>query len=100
MQEVSSTTSTSPFSTGLPALYIISFLSGISMGLFTPFISTLMAQHQVDDVWIGANSTVYFLSITLTAPFVAKILRQLGLRKTMMLPTATFFSSTSLTTSW
>ncbi|WP_341529631.1 MFS transporter [Nostoc sp. UHCC 0302] len=85
MQEVSSTTSTSPFSTGLPALYIISFLSGISMGLFTPFISTLMAQHQVDDVWIGANSTVYFLTITLTAPFVAKILRQLGLRKTMML---------------
>ena len=85
MQEISSKASTSPFSTGLPALYIIGFISGISMGLFTPFISTLMAQHQVDDVWIGANSTVYFMSITLGAPLVAYILRQLGLRKTMML---------------
>ncbi|MCC5615728.1 MFS transporter, partial [Nostoc sp. CHAB 5836] len=81
MQEISSKASTSPFSIGLPALYIIGFISGISMGLFTPFISTLMAQHQVDDVWIGANSTVYFMSITLGAPLVAYILRQLGLRK-------------------
>ncbi len=85
MQEFSSTQSTSPFSGGLPALYVISFLSGISMGLFTPFISTFMAQHQVNDVVIGANSTLYFLSITLGAPLVANVLRQLGLRRTMML---------------
>lgn len=85
MQEISSKVSTSPFSTGLPALYIIGFISGISMGLFTPFISTLMAQHQVDDVWIGANSTVFFLAIALGTPLVAKILRQLGLRQTMTL---------------
>ncbi|MCL6754112.1 MFS transporter [Nostoc sp. CCCryo 231-06] len=85
MQEISSKVSTSPFSTGLPALYIIGFISGISMGLFTPFISTLMAQHQVDDVLIGANSTVFFLAIALGTPLVAKILRQLGLRQTMTL---------------
>ena len=85
MQEFSSTQSTSPFSVGLPALYIIGFLSGISMGLFTPFISTFMAQHQVDDVWIGANSTVFFLVIALGTPLVAKILCQLGLRRTMTL---------------
>jgi MFS family permease len=85
MQEISLKVSTSPFSTGLPALYIIGFISGISMGLFTPFISTLMAQHQVDDVWIGANSTVFFLAIALGTPLVAKILRQLGLRQTMTL---------------
>jgi len=85
MQEIPSTTSNSPFSAGLPALYVVAFLSGISLGLFNPFISTLMAQHQVSDVWIGANSTVYFLFIALGTPLVAKILRHIGLRRTMML---------------
>ncbi|MBD2531813.1 MFS transporter [Nostoc flagelliforme FACHB-838] len=85
MTELISTKSNSPFSTGLPALYSIAFLSGISIGLFNPFISTLMAQHQVDDLWIGANSTVYFLVIALGTPFVVKVLPKLGLRKTMML---------------
>lgn len=85
MQNVTSTTSSSPFSTGLPALYVIAFLSGISLGLFNPFISTFMAQNQVNELWIGANSTVYFLMIALGAPLVAKILHQIGLRKTMML---------------
>ncbi|MBR8838426.1 MAG: MFS transporter [Stigonema ocellatum SAG 48.90 = DSM 106950] len=85
MKEFTATKSNSAFSTGLPALYVIAFLSGISIGLFNPFISTLMAQHQVDDLWIGANSTVYFLVIALGTPVVAKVLRQIGLRKTMML---------------
>jgi len=85
MQKITSATSSSPFSTGLPTLYAIAFLSGISMGMFNPFISTLMAQHQVDDVWIGANSTVYFLAIALGTPLVAKMLRQIGIRRTMML---------------
>ena len=84
MTECTSTQSNSPFSTGLPALYVIAFVSGISIGLFNPFISTLMAQHQVEPLWIGANSTIYFLVIALGTPLVAKILRQLGLRKTMI----------------
>jgi MFS family permease len=70
---------------GLPALYIITFLSGISIGLFNPFISTLMAQNQVEDIWIGANSTVYFLAIVLVTPTVAKALHKFGLRITITL---------------
>ncbi|MCF2149632.1 MFS transporter [Desmonostoc muscorum LEGE 12446] len=76
--------SDSIFSNGLSALYIISFLSGVSLGFFNPFISTLMAQNQVDDILIGANSTVYFLVIALVTPFVTKLLRKFGLRKTMI----------------
>ncbi|MEQ8971996.1 MAG: MFS transporter [Coleofasciculus sp. C1-SOL-03] len=85
MNQLISPQSKSPFSPGLPALYSVAFLSGISLGLFNPFISTLMAQHQVDDVWIGANSTVYFIFIALGTPLVSKILRQIGLRRTMIL---------------
>ncbi|WP_242072119.1 MFS transporter [Nostoc sp. FACHB-110] len=73
------------FSRGLPAIYIISFLSGISLGIFNPLISAFMEHNQTDDVWIGANSTVYFLFITLATPFVAKLLRSLGIRRTIML---------------
>jgi MFS family permease len=85
MPENSSNSSSSPFATGLPALYAVAFLSGLSLGLFNPFISTLMAQNQINDVWIGANSTVYFLVIALGTQPVARILRQIGLRRTMML---------------
>lgn len=77
--------SNSPFSLGLPALYAVAFLSGISLGLFNPFISTFMAQHQINDVIIGANSTVYFLTIALFTPLVAPILSRIGLRRTMIL---------------
>ena len=67
------------------SLYVIGFLAGISIGLFNPFISTLMAQHHVDDIWIGANSTEYFLAIALGTPLVAKLLGRIGLRWTMIL---------------
>ncbi|NJO59429.1 MAG: MFS transporter [Richelia sp. RM2_1_2] len=72
------------FSNGLLALYIIAFLTGISLGFFNPFISTLMAQNKVNEIYIGANSTVYFLVIALVTPFVPKILRRFGLAKTMI----------------
>lgn len=80
-----SKTADSPFATGLPALYIVGFLSGISLGLFNPFISTLMKQNNINDIIIGANSTLYFFIIAIGTPLVAKILRKIGLRKTMML---------------
>jgi MFS family permease len=73
------------FTEGLPALYAIAFLAGISIGLFNPFISTFMTEHQVNEVWIGANSTIYFLAIALGTPLVPKVLRQIGLRRTMIL---------------
>lgn len=50
----------SPFSVGLPALYLVAFLSGISLGLFNPFVSTLMKEKGYDNIVIGANSTLYF----------------------------------------
>jgi MFS family permease len=78
-------TADSPFATGLPALYIVAFLSGISLGLFNPFISTLMKQNNINDIVIGANSSLYFFVIAIGTPLVAKILRKIGLRKTMML---------------
>jgi MFS family permease len=43
-----------------------------------------MEQQHIDDVWIGANSTVYFLAIALGTPFVEKLLRRIGIRRTMM----------------
>ncbi|MDJ0845616.1 MFS transporter [Crocosphaera sp.] len=74
----------SPFGPGLPALYIVAFLSGISLGLFNPFISTLMKENGFDDIVIGLNSTLYFFITAIGSPLVAKILRKIGLRKTMM----------------
>ncbi len=72
------------FSNGLLTLYLIAFVTGVSLGFFNPFISTLMAQHQVNEIWIGANSTVYFLVIALVTPLVPKILAKFGLGKTMI----------------
>ncbi|GAB1543991.1 hypothetical protein NUACC21_66670 [Scytonema sp. NUACC21] len=98
--------SNSPFSTGLPALYIIGFLSGLSMGLFSPFISTLMSQHKVPEMLIGANSTLYYLAITLGTPVVAKMLPRVGLRRTMMFGlglmglTAPLFTMTTEVSLW
>ncbi|KYC40437.1 MFS transporter [Scytonema hofmannii PCC 7110] len=98
--------SNSPFSTGLPALYIIGFLSGLSMGLFSPFISTIMSQHKVSEILIGANSTLYYLAITLGTPVVAKMLPRIGLRRTMMFGlalmglTAPLFTMTTEVSLW
>ena len=84
MQKTSFISSDSPFSKGLPALYAVAFLSGLSLGLFNPFISALMTQQGISDLWIGANSTVYFFTIAVGTPLVAKLLRRIGLRKTMI----------------
>jgi len=95
-----------PFSVGLPALYLVAFLSGISLGLFNPFISTLMKEKGYDNIVIGANSTLYFFVIAAGTPIVASILRQIGLRKTMMLGfllmgiTAPLFAFTTQLSFW
>ena len=75
----------SPFTAGLPALYIVAFLSGISLGLFNPFISTLMKQNGFNDIIIGANSTLYFFIIAIITPSVPNGMRKIGLRRIMML---------------
>ena len=95
-----------PFSVGLPALYLVAFLSGISLGLFNPFVSTLMKEKGYDNIVIGANSTLYFFVIAAGTPIVASILRQIGLRKTMMLGfllmgiTAPLFAFTTQLSLW
>jgi len=96
----------SPFSVGLPALYLVAFLSGISLGLFNPFISTLMKEKGYNNIVIGANSTLYFFVIAAGTTIVASILRQIGLRKTMMLGfllmgiTAPLFAFTTQLSLW
>lgn len=96
----------SPFAPGLPALYIVAFLSGMSLGLFNPFISTLMKQNNINDIVIGANSTLYFFIIAIGTPLVTKILSKIGLRKTMMLGfllmgiTAPLFPFTTQLSAW
>lgn len=87
MQKTSTATrvaSDSPFAKGLPALYTVAFLSGLSLGLFNPFVSTLMAEQGVSDLWIGANSTLYFFTIAVGTPWVTRLLQRFGLRQTMM----------------
>ena len=68
------------FSNPLFALYFISLLSGFSMGIFNPLISILMKQHGVGEVLIGANASVYYLSIALFSPFAGKLIRHYGIR--------------------
>ena len=77
--------SASPFSPGLPALYAVAFLSGISLGLFNPFISAFMSQNNAGNILIGLNSTLYFFVIAVGTPIVAAGIRKLGLRQVMML---------------
>lgn len=66
------------FSKALLALYLISFLSGFSMGIFNPLISILMEQNEISQLVIGANSSIYYLCIALFAPFAGKIIRRYG----------------------
>jgi MFS family permease len=70
-------------SPALATLCMVSFLAGVAMGLFNPLISTLMAQHHISDVLIGANSTLFFLFVLLAAPCSTYLQRHLGARATM-----------------
>ncbi|MEB3282196.1 MAG: MFS transporter [Lyngbya sp.] len=85
MQHVSSPKSTVLFSTRLLTLYSLSLLFGISLGLFNPLMSTFMEQQQVNQIWIGINSTVYFLVIALSTPLVNQLLRLRGIRPVLLL---------------
>jgi len=70
-------------SQAMGALFSVSFLAGAAMGLFNPLISMLMAQHQVSDLLIGANSTLFFLFVMAAAPFAAYLLRRVGAGQAM-----------------
>lgn len=64
------------FSKALIGLYVVSFASGFSMGIFNPLISILMEQTGVDQILIGANSSMYYLIIGLASPLVALFIRR------------------------
>ncbi|MDY7024539.1 MAG: MFS transporter, partial [Cyanobacteriota bacterium] len=80
MQNISSSKSTVLFSNRLLTLYSLSLLFGITLGVFNPLMSTFMEQQQISQIWIGINSTVYFLSIAIATPLVNRLLRQRGSR--------------------
>ena len=73
-------TTTTLFSKPLSGLYLISFLSGFSMGIFNPLISILMGQQGINQIVIGANSSLYYLIIALFAPLAGKLIRDYGIR--------------------
>ncbi|MEC4812539.1 MAG: MFS transporter [Scytonema sp. PMC 1069.18] len=85
MNSASSPNSNSLFSTRLISLYIISFLTGVSLGFFNPLISTLMEQRGINAIWVGANSTIYFLTIALVTPIIENLLRRIEIRRAMSL---------------
>ncbi|TVZ38720.1 putative MFS family arabinose efflux permease [Alteromonadaceae bacterium 2753L.S.0a.02] len=75
----------SAFSKALIGLYVVSFASGFSMGIFNPLISILMEQAGVDQILIGANSSLYYLIIGLASPLVAGFIRSYKLKVTIFL---------------
>ncbi len=65
----------------LVGLYLISFVSGFSMGIFNPLISLVMKAAGIETTLIGWNSTWYYLAVALGAPLAGKLIRSFGIRK-------------------
>lgn len=55
-------------SQSLIALYGLSAIAGIAIGLFNPLISVLLVSAQWNELDIGINSSLFFLCVTLAAP--------------------------------
>ncbi|MGR8931276.1 MAG: MFS transporter, partial [Gammaproteobacteria bacterium] len=55
------------------------------MGIFNPLISLLMEQHGVDHLMIGANSSLYYLTIALSAPLAGKLIQAYGIRSVIII---------------
>lgn len=86
----------SPFCKPLVGLYVVSFASGFSMGIFNPLISILMEQTGVDQILIGTNSSMYYLIIGLSSPLVAAFIRNYKLKITIFLGILLTSASTAL----
>ena len=83
-------------SRSLFTLYGLSFLFGMTVGIFNPLMSTFMEQQGTSDLWIGATATVYFLTIAVGMPIIDKLLRRLGIRSTLLLSCLLIVISTPL----
>ena len=68
----------------LLALYGISLLSGVALGIFNPLISLLLQQHQVTDLLIGANASLYYLVVALCSPLAGTLVNRVGVRRVMV----------------
>jgi len=86
----------SVFTRALIGLYVVSFASGFSMGIFNPLISLLMEEAGVDQILIGANSSLYYLVIALAAPLAAKFIKIYNLRSTIFVGIALTTITTAL----
>lgn len=62
-------------SSSLKALYALSAIAGIAIGLFNPMISVLLTDAQWNELDIGINSSLFFLCITLAAPVARWVIR-------------------------
>lgn len=60
-------------------LYLISFISGFSMGVFNPLISIIMELRGISQVLIGANSTIYYLMVAVCAPLSGLLIKKYGI---------------------
>jgi MFS family permease len=59
----------------LIALYGLSAIAGIAIGLFNPMISVLLVDAQWSELDIGINSSLFFLCITLAAPLARWLIK-------------------------
>ena len=68
------TTAHNLFAAPIVILYLLSFVSGFSIGVFNPMISTLMKMQGVSDIGIGVNSTIYFATLAVAALILPRFL--------------------------
>jgi MFS family permease len=66
-------------------LLLAAALAGSALGLFNPLIAAQLMAAGHDKVAIGANSTLFFLCILLSAPLAAWLIGRLGLRRVLAL---------------
>ena len=53
-------------------VYVMIHFTGAALGIINPLVSTHMEKANIGDVWIGANSTVFYLFLSLGSVFVFK----------------------------
>ena len=67
----------------LLALYTVSLLSGLTLGLFNPLASAYLLERDASEMAIGTNATLFFLGVTLATPVASGLIARIGNRWTM-----------------
>lgn len=71
------------FSPPLRALYLVSALAGVAIGLFNPLISALLNERGVSELGIGLNASTFFAFTLLGAPLAGWLIHRIGTRGTI-----------------